>query len=171
MPSAAEAAVTKGTVSEAGRWRPVTSCWCPISKPAICWPSSPPSWPLLPSAAGIVLGARVPIILTTAAPTPCARASPVARLPCALLSACAHGDRQDARGDLSVQPFLCTGDARVSVTHPTILGHVNAGSSSVKVSVYAVPECGARQQLHINPVLGAHGQIGRHRRLALFAWI
>ncbi|MDF3836155.1 acetate/propionate family kinase [Cupriavidus basilensis] len=45
----------------------------------------------------------------------------------------------------------------MSVVHPTILV-VNAGSSSVKVSVYAVPEA-AHADTDINPVLSAHGQI------------
>lgn len=45
----------------------------------------------------------------------------------------------------------------MSATHPTILV-VNAGSSSVKVSVYAVPEA-AHANADINPVLSAHGQI------------
>jgi len=45
----------------------------------------------------------------------------------------------------------------VSATHPVILV-VNAGSSSVKVSVYAVPEA-AHENVDINPVLTAHGEI------------
>ncbi|WP_454720263.1 MULTISPECIES: acetate/propionate family kinase [Cupriavidus] len=45
----------------------------------------------------------------------------------------------------------------MSATHPTILV-VNAGSSSVKVSVYNVPEA-AHANTDINPVLSAHGQI------------
>ncbi|CAG2149280.1 acetate/propionate family kinase [Cupriavidus numazuensis] len=45
----------------------------------------------------------------------------------------------------------------MSATHPVILV-VNAGSSSVKVSVYNVPEA-AHDNADINPVLSAHGQI------------
>ncbi|QYY32219.1 acetate/propionate family kinase [Cupriavidus pinatubonensis] len=45
----------------------------------------------------------------------------------------------------------------MSATHPVILV-VNAGSSSVKVSVYTVPEA-AHDNADINPVLSAHGQI------------
>lgn len=45
----------------------------------------------------------------------------------------------------------------MSTHHPVILV-VNAGSSSVKVSVYTVPEA-AHENADINPVLSAHGQI------------
>lgn len=45
----------------------------------------------------------------------------------------------------------------MSAAHPVILV-VNAGSSSVKVSVYTVPEA-AHDNADINPVLSAHGQI------------
>ncbi|TPQ36711.1 MULTISPECIES: acetate/propionate family kinase [Cupriavidus] len=45
----------------------------------------------------------------------------------------------------------------MSATHPVVLV-VNAGSSSVKVSVYTVPEA-AHDNADINPVLSAHGQI------------
>lgn len=45
----------------------------------------------------------------------------------------------------------------MSTTHPVILV-VNAGSSSVKVSVYVVPES-AHENVDIQPTLAAHGQI------------
>ena len=45
----------------------------------------------------------------------------------------------------------------MSTTHPVILV-VNAGSSSVKVSVYVVPES-AHENIDIQPTLAAHGQI------------
>ena len=43
-----------------------TSWWCRTWKPATCWPSNWSTWPRR-EAAGIVLGARVPIILTSRA--------------------------------------------------------------------------------------------------------
>jgi len=45
----------------------------------------------------------------------------------------------------------------VTTTHPVILV-VNAGSSSVKISVYTVPES-AHENVDIQPTLAAHGQI------------
>ena len=45
----------------------------------------------------------------------------------------------------------------MSTPHPVILV-VNAGSSSVKVSIYVVPDC-AHENVDIQPTLEAHGQI------------
>ena len=55
------------------RWPDGPMCWwCPTSKPATCWPRACRSWPAR-IRAGIVLGARVPIILTSRADTLMAR--------------------------------------------------------------------------------------------------
>ena len=50
----------------AGRRASPTSCWCPTSSPATWWRSSCSTSPA-PTAAGIVLGTRVPIVLTSRA--------------------------------------------------------------------------------------------------------
>ena len=50
----------------AGRRATPTCWWCPTSRPATCWPRACHFWPRA-DAAGIVLGARVPIILTSRA--------------------------------------------------------------------------------------------------------
>ena len=81
----------RGSRASSRRWRARRrSWWCPTSRPATCWPRTCRSWPT-PTRPGIVLGARVPIILTSRADNVRTRMAS-----CAVAALYAHARREAA---------------------------------------------------------------------------